>query len=126
LQYGLIPEFIGRLPVIATLDELDQETLVRILTEPKNAVLKQYVKFFELDGVDLQFQPGALSEIAGEALKRRTGARALRGIIEELMLDVMFEVPSNDDVKRVLIPEGIIEAKRPPILMTEEEIRRAS
>jgi ATP-dependent Clp protease ATP-binding subunit ClpX len=126
LAFGLIPEFIGRLPVITTLDQLDEESLVRILTEPRNALLKQYAKFFELDGVALEVQPGALVEIAREALKRRTGARALRGIIEKVMLEVMYEVPSSEDIKKVLIPEGVISEGRPPILMTEEMLRQAS
>ncbi len=126
LQYGLIPEFIGRLPVITTLDQLDEEALVRILTEPRNALLKQYEKFFELDGVELEVQAGALREIAVEALKRKTGARALRGIIEQVMLEVMYEVPSSEDVKKVLVPDGIITHERKPILMTEEMVRQAS
>ncbi len=126
LKFGLIPEFIGRLPVIATLDPLDEDTLVQILTQPKNAVLKQYAKFFELDGVELIVEPHALHEIAREALNRKTGARALRAIIEQVMLDVMYEVPSSEDVKRVILPAGIIEDKIPPILMTEAEIQKAS
>jgi ATP-dependent Clp protease ATP-binding subunit ClpX len=126
LTFGLIPEFIGRLPVVATLDQLDEETLVRILGEPKNAILRQYSRFFELDGVELVVEPGAMREVAREALKRKTGARALRAIIEQIMLDVMYEVPSALDVKRVILPKGIIEDNRPPILMTEDEIRRAS
>lgn len=126
LQYGLIPEFIGRLPVIATLEQLDEDTLVRILTEPRNSLLKQYGKFFELDGVELEVQPGALTEIAQEALKRKTGARALRGIIEQLMLEVMYEVPSNDDIKRVVVCEGIVNEGKKPLLLSEEEIKRAS
>jgi ATP-dependent Clp protease ATP-binding subunit ClpX len=126
LKFGLIPEFIGRLPVIATLDTLDEETLVRILTEPRNAVLKQYARFFELDGVELLVDPAALQEIAREALKRKTGARALRAIIEQVMMDVMYEVPSALDVKRVVVPAGVIDHHRRPILMTEEEIRQAS
>lgn len=126
LKFGLIPEFIGRLPVIATLDPLDEETLVQILTQPKNAVIKQYAKFFELDGVELIVEPHALQEIAQEALKRKTGARALRAIIEQVMMDVMYEVPSAEDVKRVILPAGVIEDKIPPILMTEAEIQKAS
>lgn len=126
LKFGLIPEFIGRLPVLATLDPLDEETLCRILTEPRNAILKQYMRFFEMDGVDLVFEPHALKEVAREALKRKTGARALRAIIEQIMLDVMYEVPSATDVKRVVVPSGIIDEANHPILMTEEEIRRAS
>jgi ATP-dependent Clp protease ATP-binding subunit ClpX len=127
LKYGLIPEFIGRLPVIATLDQLDEETLVRILTEPKNALIKQYAKFFELDGVELEVEPGALVEIAQEALKRKTGARALRGIIEHLMLEVMYEVPSSEDVKKVLVLEGVIDQDvRPQLLTKEDMLKRAS
>ena len=126
LAFGLIPEFIGRLPVIATLDPLDEDTLVRILGEPRNAILRQYARFFELDGVELVVEPGAMREVAREALKRKTGARALRAIIEQVMMDVMYEVPSALDVKRVILPKGIIDDHRAPILMTEEEIRRAS
>ncbi len=126
LKFGLIPEFIGRLPVITSLDELDEEALVMILTEPKNAILKQYTKFFELDGVALEVEPGALHEIAKEALRRKTGARALRSIIEQLMLEVMYEVPSNDEVKKVLVPDGVISEGNKPLLLTDEEIRAAS
>lgn len=126
LKYGLIPEFIGRLPVLATLDLLDEEALISILSEPKNAILKQYAKFFELDDVELIVEPGALHEIAREAMKRKTGARALRAIIEQIMMDVMYEVPTAEGVRRVLVPEGVIERGLDPILMTEEEIRRAS
>lgn len=125
LKFGLIPEFIGRLPVLATLDQLDEETLVRILTEPKNALLRQYQKFFELDGVELEFDAEALKEIASEALKRKTGARALRGIIEDVMQEAMFEVPSSDSVKKVLIPAGVITEKNPPELLTEDQLRKA-
>lgn len=126
LKFGLIPEFIGRLPVIATLDSLDEEALVRILSEPRNAILKQYTKFFELDGVELVVENGALGEVAREALKRKTGARALRAIIESVMMDVMYEVPSAEDVKRVILPNGIIDEGKLPILMNEEDLRKAS
>lgn len=126
LRYGLIPEFIGRLPVIATLDSLDENALMQILTEPRNALLKQYTKFFELDGVDLIIEKEALREVAQEAMRRKTGARALRAIIEQIMMDVMYEVPSNLDVKRVVVPEGILEEGAQPILMTEDMIRQAS
>jgi ATP-dependent Clp protease ATP-binding subunit ClpX len=126
LKFGLIPEFIGRLPVIATLDPLDEEALVRILTEPRNALMKQYAKFFELDGVDLVVEPDAMREVAREALKRKTGARALRSIIEKVMMDVMYEVPSSLDVKRVVIPAGIVEGDTSPIVLNEEQIRKAS
>jgi len=126
LKFGLIPEFIGRLPVIATLDTLDEDALVRILSEPKNAILKQYAKFFEMDGVELIVEPAAMLEIAQEAMKRKTGARALRAIIEQLMMDVMYEVPSNLDIKRVVLPAGAVTEGRHPILMTEDMIRQAS
>ena len=125
LKFGLIPEFIGRLPVIATLDTLDEDALVAILNEPRNAILKQYQKFFALDGVELIFEKGAMREVAKEAIKRKTGARALRAIIEQVMLDVMYEVPSNLDVKRVVVPEGIIDDGLHPLLMTEDQIRKA-
>ncbi|MBL8066124.1 MAG: ATP-dependent Clp protease ATP-binding subunit ClpX [Chthonomonadaceae bacterium] len=126
LKYGLIPEFIGRLPVLTSLDELDEHTLVTILTQPKNAILKQYAKFFELDGVALDFEPDALSEIAVEALRRKTGARALRSIIEQIMLEVMYEVPSNDEVKKVVVPAGVISEGVKPLLLTDKEIKQAS
>ncbi|HLK16876.1 MAG TPA: ATP-dependent Clp protease ATP-binding subunit ClpX [Fimbriimonadaceae bacterium] len=126
LQFGLIPEFIGRLPVIATLGQLDEEALVRILSEPRNALMKQYAKFFELDGVDLVVESGALDEVAREALKRKTGARALRGIIEEVMMDVMYEVPSAPEVKRVILPRGVIDEGRRPLILTEEDLAKAS
>lgn len=126
LKFGLIPEFIGRLPVVATLDNLDEDALVRILSEPRNAILKQYTKFFEMDGVDLVVEPGALREVAREAIKRKTGARALRAIIEGVMMDVMYEVPSSNDIKRVILPAGIIDGGAHPILLSEEDLRKAS
>jgi ATP-dependent Clp protease ATP-binding subunit ClpX len=125
LKFGLIPEFIGRLPVIATLNQLDEAALMSILSEPKNAILKQYSKFFELDGVELVVEPGALREIAAEAIKRKTGARALRAIIENVMMDVMYEVPSAEDVRRVILPEGLITEGKHPILLTENDLRKA-
>ncbi len=123
LKFGLIPEFIGRLPVITTLDPLDEAALVRILTEPKNALLKQYARFFELDGVELEVKEEALEEIAREAIKRKTGARALRAIIESVMLEVMYEVPSTDNIKKVLVPEGIVDKSARPLLMTEDMLK---
>ncbi|MBL8067863.1 MAG: ATP-dependent Clp protease ATP-binding subunit ClpX [Armatimonadetes bacterium] len=126
MKFGLIPEFIGRLPVITALDQLDEEALVEILTGPKNAIMKQYAQLFELDGVELQVASEALKEIAQEALKRKTGARALRAIIEQIMLEAMFEVPSKSDIKRVVIPPGVLTDKKQPILMTAEQIKEAS
>ena len=126
LKFGLIPEFIGRLPVVATLDALDQEALVRVLTEPKNALVKQYQKFFALDGVDLVFTDDGLRAIAQEAMKRGTGALALRTIIEEVMLNIMFEVPSAKSVKRCVISGETILEKKEPDLITLDQLKTAS
>ncbi len=126
LQYGLIPEFVGRLPVVATLHELDRDSLVRILLEPRNALVKQYQRFFALDGVDLEFSPDSLQAIAAEAMRRNTGARALRTIIEELMVNIMYEIPSRKDVKRVILTaETVLERKEPDLILFDQE-RRAS
>ncbi len=124
-KFGLIPEFIGRLPVIAVLDPLDEATLVDILTRPKNALVKQYQKLFSFEGVDLKFTDKAITAIAQQALIRKTGARGLRGVIEESMLDIMFEIPSKTNVKEVIIDENVIEKKGQPKLVykTEEEMR---
>ncbi|AZS17071.1 ATP-dependent protease ATP-binding subunit ClpX [Paenibacillus lutimineralis] len=116
LKFGLIPEFVGRLPVISTLEPLDESSLVRILSEPKNALVKQYQKMLELDNVNLSFEPKALEAIAREAIKRNTGARGLRAIIEGIMLDVMYEVPSRDDVEDCIITEQVVEEKTIPEL----------
>lgn len=126
LKFGLIPEFIGRLPVIATLDALDEEMLMRILIEPKNALVHQYRKFFELDGVELVIKEEALRAVAREALRRGTGARALRSIMEEVMLNVMYEVPSNPQVKRVVITEETVTERKEPQLLTQDDIQQAS
>ena len=109
LKFGLIPEFIGRIPVYAVLDALNEETLKMILTEPKNAVLKQYKCLLEMDGVDLEFEPEAVEMIAKKAIKRKTGARALRSIVEELMLDVMYDIPSKHDIKKFVITKEMVE-----------------
>lgn len=119
VKFGLIPEFVGRLPVISTLDPLDEETLVRILHEPKNALVKQYQKLLELDNVTLEFEPQALEAIAREAIKRNTGARGLRAIIEGIMLDVMYEVPSREDVTNCVITQKVVEEKIVPELGSE-------
>ena len=118
LKYGLIPEFVGRLPVVVTLDSLDESALVRILLEPKNALIKQYQKFLELDNVQLEFKEDALVAIAQEALKRKTGARGLRAIIEGIMCDVMYEVPSRTDVSKCTVTKETVVAKEPPVLVT--------
>ena len=126
LKYGLIPEFIGRLPVVATLDALDEDALIKILSQPKNALVKQYRKFFEYDGVDLMFTEGALAAIADEAMKRGMGARALRAIIEEVMLNIMYEIPSSKDVKKCIVTEDTILNKSEPTLLTLSEMKQAS
>ncbi len=113
LKYGLIPEFVGRLPIIVTLDALDDEALIRILTEPRNAQVKQYEKLFELDGVNLEFSQDALKAVAEEAMKRNTGARGLRAILEEVMLDVMYDIPSRNDIARCIITRETILKKEP-------------
>ncbi len=120
IKYGLIPEFVGRLPVMVTLDSLDKEAMVRILTEPKNALTKQYRRFLEMDGVELDFEEGALTAIAEEALERKTGARGLRAIIEGIMRDVMYEVPSRDDVKKCVVTEATVRQHQAPLLYYKE------
>ncbi|MEW6725085.1 MAG: ATP-dependent protease ATP-binding subunit ClpX [Bacillota bacterium] len=120
LKFGLIPEFIGRVPVIATLDALDEEAMVRILTEPKNALVKQYQKLFELDGIDLEFKDEAIRAVAQEALKRNTGARGLRAIVEDIMLDVMYDIPSREDVKRVVVTKETVLSREEPLLVTSD------
>ena len=125
IKYGLIPEFLGRLPVIATLDELHETSLIRILSEPKNALIKQFKKLFELEGVNLRFTDSALAAIAGEALKRKSGARGLRSILESSMLDIMYQIPSVEDVKECVISEDVILRKEEPILLYEQTKKQA-
>lgn len=117
LKYGLIPEFVGRVPVIVTLDALDEAALVRILAEPKNALVKQYQKLFEMDGVELEFEHEALVAIAEEARKRDTGARGLKAIIEDIMLNVMYDIPSRDDISKCIITKDVIKERKDPILV---------
>ncbi|NQY26182.1 MAG: ATP-dependent protease ATP-binding subunit ClpX [Piscirickettsiaceae bacterium] len=121
IQYGLIPEFVGRLPVVATLNELDEEALVQILTEPKNSLVKQYHKLFELENVTLEFREDALQAIAKKAMERKTGARGLRSIIENVLLDTMFDLPSVDNVSKVVVDENVINGENSPILIYEEQ-----
>ena len=120
LRFGLIPEFIGRLPVIASLEQLDEAALIQILTQPKNALVKQYKKMLELDDVDLEFEEDALTEIAKKAIERKTGARGLRSIIESIMLDVMFELPARDDIKKCIITKEAVLNNEPPKLILED------
>lgn len=117
LKYGLIPEFVGRVPVIVTLEALDEHSLVRILSEPKNALVKQYQKLFEMDGVELEFEYDALVAIAEEAKKRDTGARGLKAIIEDIMLDVMYDIPSRDDIAKCIITAEVVTQRKAPVLI---------
>ncbi|ALN58764.1 MULTISPECIES: ATP-dependent Clp protease ATP-binding subunit ClpX [Lysobacter] len=117
IKFGLIPEFVGRLPVVATLEELDEPALISILTEPKNAITKQFRKLFEMENVELEFRPDALSAIAKKALKRKTGARGLRTIVESVLLDTMYELPSLENVSKVVVDESVIEHKSEPYLI---------
>ena len=123
IKYGLIPEFIGRVPVTVTLDLLDTEALVRILTEPKSAICKQYKKLFELDGVELEFEDGALEAIARETMERKTGARGLRSIIERSVMDLMYEVPSNEAIAKCIITKEVVEGKGEPEIVYSESPR---
>jgi ATP-dependent Clp protease ATP-binding subunit ClpX len=122
MKYGLIPEFIGRLPVTATVEDLDKESLVRILTEPKNALSKQYARMFEMDNVELVFTPDSLEAIAEQALKRSTGARGLRAIMEEVLLNTMYDLPSRDDIDRVMIDRDVVEKKVNPTLVPHKSV----
>jgi len=121
LHFGLIPEFVGRLPVVATLDELAEEALIAILTEPKNALIKQYQKLFEFEDVHLRFTDGALRAVARQAMKRKSGARGLRSILENVMLDLMYDIPSRDDVEECVINEEVIEQGSAPLMVIKQE-----
>jgi ATP-dependent Clp protease ATP-binding subunit ClpX len=125
IKYGLIPEFLGRLPVIASLGELNEAALIRILTEPRNALIKQFKKLFEIEGVNLRFTDSALSAIAAEAIKRKSGARGLRAILEGSMLDIMYEIPSIENVKECVIGEDVVLNKEEPILLYEQTQKQA-
>ncbi|NNK84957.1 MAG: ATP-dependent Clp protease ATP-binding subunit ClpX [Desulfobacterales bacterium] len=125
IKFGLIPEFLGRLPVIATLDELKESALIRILTEPKNALLKQFQKLFEMESVNLRLTDSALSAVAAEAVKRKAGARGLRAILEKCMLDIMYEIPSKENVKECVIGEDVVLNKEEPILLYEQTKKQA-
>jgi ATP-dependent Clp protease ATP-binding subunit ClpX len=125
IRYGMIPEFVGRLPVVAILDELDEAALIKILTEPKNSLIKQYQKLLSFDNVRLRFTEGALSAIAKRAIQRKSGARGLRSILEEIMLDVMYEIPSQKGIKECLINEDTIQKRERPILIYEKQAESA-
>jgi len=124
LKFGLIPEFVGRLPIVVTLEALDKNALVRILSEPKNALVKQYSKLFEMDNVELEFTEESLESIAEEAMKRNTGARGLRSIIEDTMKDIMFEIPSKEEIAKVIITKETVENKVPELILAEGDKRQ--
>ena len=125
IKFGLIPEFVGRLPVIATLESLDEEALMKILIEPKNALTKQYAKLFRMEGVELEFRESALELISKKALERKTGARGLRSIMEHALLEIMFDLPSLSDLSKVVVDEGVISGDTPPILIYSDQPRLA-
>ena len=116
LKFGLIPEFVGRMPIIVTLENLDEHALMRILTEPRNALTKQYQRLFEMDGVELTFDEDALLEVAKKAIERKTGARGLRAILEDVMLDIMYDIPSREDITTCRITKEVIDKACPPLL----------
>jgi ATP-dependent Clp protease ATP-binding subunit ClpX len=126
IRYGLIPEFVGRLPVLVSLGELDKEALVSILTEPKNALIKQYQKLFSLENVDLEIEKEALLKIAEKTLIRNTGARGLRAILEEIMMEIMYEIPSRKDIKKVIINEDVIANNAEPVVILKEKIKKSA
>ncbi|MGG7060545.1 ATP-dependent Clp protease ATP-binding subunit ClpX, partial [Clostridium tertium] len=121
LKFGIIPEFIGRVPVVATLELLDEDALMRILQEPKNALVKQYKKLLELDEVELEFEDDALRAIAKKAIERNTGARGLRSIVENVMMESMFEVPSRDDVKKVIVTKEAVDGGAQPVIVLKDQ-----
>ncbi|MBE0493891.1 MAG: ATP-dependent Clp protease ATP-binding subunit ClpX [Thiomicrospira sp.] len=125
-KYGLIPEFVGRLPVIAALTELDEKALIQILTEPKNALVKQFQKMFELEGAELEFRKDALTEIAKLAIARKTGARGLRSILEQILLDTMYDLPSMQNVEKVVINKAVVQGKKPPMMVYSDVAKAAS
>ncbi len=120
VRYGLIPEFVGRLPVVATLEELDEPSLIKILTEPKNALIKQYQRLFQMEDCELEFRDDALNAIARKAMKRKTGARGLRTLLEKTLLDTMYELPSSSEISKVIIDKTVIESSKEPLLMYEK------
>ena len=125
IRFGMIPEFVGRLPVVATLHELTEEELVKIMLEPKNALVKQYQKLFGMENVTLRFTEGALQAVAREAMKRNSGARGLRSILENIMLDIMYEIPSQPDIRECVISEEVVTNRELPLLLYEGTLESA-
>ena len=126
IKFGLIPEFVGRLPVISVLDELDESALLAILTQPKNALTKQYKKLFEFEGVSIEFREDALHEVASMAIKRKSGARGLRSIVEHALLDIMYEIPSLDGLKQVIIDKNVVQGKSKPLYIYEGDEKKTA
>lgn len=126
LKFGFIPEFIGRFAVVSTLHGLNEDDLVRVLTEPRNAIIRQYQKFFKMEGVELEFTSEAIREIASRAIRKGTGARALRSIIETVMLDVMYDIPSQTDIAKCLITKEVVDGLQPPILVRNDELKKTA
>ena len=123
VKFGLIPEFVGRVPICVALKGLDQEALVRILSEPKNALIKQYKKLFDMDGVELSFEEAAVKSIAAKAFERKTGARGLRSIMEDILIDTMYEIPSDETIEECIITEDTVEAGQAPLTIHRNERR---
>ncbi len=117
IRYGLIPEFVGRLPVVAILDELDKQQLIRILVEPRNALTRQYARMFEMENAEVEFRPEALQEVASQAMARKTGARGLRSILENELLDTMYELPSTNNVAKVVVDAAVVRGESKPLLI---------
>ena len=126
IKYGLIPEFLGRLPVIATLDELNESSLIRILTEPKNALVKQYGQLFKMEGCELELREDALRAIARKAVERKTGARGLRTILEQVLLDTMYDLPSQENLEKVIIDDSVIDGEGKPLMLYEGTEKRVA
>ena len=125
VKYGLIPEFVGRVPVSVSLDLLDEDALVRVLTEPKSAIIKQYKKLFQLDGVDLEFEDEAVHEIAHRSFMRNTGARGLRSIMESVMMDTMYEIPSDDTIEECVVTKAAVDGESEPLTIHEDSLKKA-
>jgi len=126
VKYGLIPEFVGRLPVVATLEELDEDSLVQILTQPKNALTKQYSRLFEMEGVNLEFREDALKAVAQKGMERKTGARGLRSILEKVLLDTMYDLPSLEGVTKVAIDAAVVDGESEPLLIYENQDKKVA
>ena len=126
LKFGLIPEFVGRLPVVATLEDLDEDDLIRVLTEPKDAIVKQYSGLLDMNGVKLTFKKDALKAIVQQAIEKKTGARGLRSIIENLLLDIMFDIPDNKKAKEIIIDEKVVRQQRQPNIIEKDKIDEAA